>query len=468
MVRRVPAETFRLNIMKKIIFLLCCCLLPSLCAGQDQQDFFTVDDIRIMHNAGIKVAFPGQRTVQVLPAATSPRDLLRVEMLDFSGSSLYRIPPWLKRFTNLRKLDLSNNHLDADSDLLETLQAMPKLDVLNLSNNPLFVKKPAASQSLGPVWQRLSELGELYLSGTEGRAKNYGSLAPLWSLQKLDLSHNRIKNEVSTLELNKLSDLQELNLSHNGMSTFPGTALPLQNLQSLDLSHNDLTEIPYVAMNALKIWNLQGNGSVRLAGDYGDLFSLKSIKKLQYDSGSDYDNLSKLPEGLRKKLENIACPEGSRRIGQYVDNCDGTIIDTNTGLMWKRCSEGLSGVNCEDGKRERYEWKNAVKRFKNVKYAGYKDWRLPTIDELKTLVYCSNGVKDKDKGRCNDGSEKPTINQQAFPNTLSNLYWSGSPAADSSDLASWYVDFSDGNSSGNSLASYRYFSLAVRLVRSGQ
>ncbi|MCI5118811.1 MAG: DUF1566 domain-containing protein, partial [Candidatus Electrothrix sp. LOE1_4_5] len=318
-----------------------------------------------------------------------------------------------------------------------------------------------------------------------------GSLAPLWSLQKLDLSHNRIKNEVSVLELNKLSDLQVLKLSHNGMSKFPGTELPVQNLQLLDLSHNDLTEIPYVAMNALRIWDLQGNGSVRLADDYGDLFSLKSIKKLQYDSGSDYDNLSKLPEGLRKKLEGIvarenkrlqkiACPEGSRRIGQYVDNCNGTISDTKTGLMWKRCSEGLSGMNCENGKRERYEWKNAVRRFKNVEYAGYKDWRLPTIDELKTLVYCSNGVKNTKNGKCDDSSEKPAINQQAFPNTLSNKYWSGSRSANDDywDYA-WYVNFSDGHSgtAGRSRGSsffdrFRNYVLfresAFRLVRGGQ
>lgn len=404
--------------MKKIIFTLCFCLLPSLSAGQGE--LFTVDDIRIMREAGVKVRFNEKTPLQVLPANTVPRALLRVELLDFSDSSLYRMPPWLKRFTNLRRLDLSKNHLDADSDLLETLQAMPKLDVLNLSDNPLFAGEPAVSQSLGLIWQRLTELGELYLSGTQGTAKNYGSLAPLRSLKILDLSKNRIKNEVSTLELNKLTGLQELNLSHNDIRRFPGTVLPVQSLQLLDLSHNDLTEIPYIEMNALRIWYLQGNGAVRLAGDYGDLFSLQNIKKLQYDSGSNYDNLSTLPEGLKKKLEGIAarkkarlykiaCPEGSRKIGQYVDHCDGTITDTKTGLMWKRCSEGLSGVNCEDGKRERYEWENAVRRFKNVEYAAYKDWRLPTIDELKTLVYCSNGVKDKDNGRCNDGSEKPTI-----------------------------------------------------------
>ncbi|MCI5115793.1 MAG: DUF1566 domain-containing protein [Candidatus Electrothrix sp. AW1] len=450
--------------MKKIIFSLCCCLLPSLSAGQDRQDLFTVDEIRIMHNAGIKVAFPGQRIAQVLPAATSPHDLLRVELLDFSGSSLYRVPPWLKRFTNLRKLDLSNNHLDADSDLLETLQAMPRLDVLNLANNPLFAKEPAASQSLGPVWQRLTELGELSLSGTEGRAKNYGSLAPLWSLQKLDLSHNRIKNEVSVLELNKLSDLQELKLSHNGMSKFPGTELPVQNLQLLDLSHNNLTEIPYVQMNALKIWGLQGNGAVRLADDYGDLFSLPNLRKLQYDSGSDYDNLSKLPEGLPEKIRRSTCSQGRIEMGQYIDNCNGTITDTKTGLMWKRCSEGLSGMNCEEGEAKEFTWNDAVQRFKNIQYAGYSDWQLPTIDELKTLVYCSNGVKNTKNGRCNKGSEMPTINQQAFPNTPATNYWSGSPYADYSDNA-WYVNFGY----GVSFSDYRNVNYyAVRLVRSEQ
>lgn len=147
-----------------------------------------------------------------------------------------------------------------------------------------------------------------------------------------------------------------------------------------------------------------------------------------------------------------------------IDNGDGTITDTETGLIWKRCSEGLSGVNCEKGNIERHTWDDAVQHFKNVEYAGYSDWRLPTIDELKTLVYCSKGVKDK--GTCKSGSEKPTINQQAFPNTAYatfSFYWSGSPYADYSDGA-WYVFFNDGSFSFN-LRSVPY---AVRLVRSGQ
>ncbi|MGX9728811.1 MAG: caspase, EACC1-associated type [Candidatus Electronema sp. VV] len=168
------------------------------------------------------------------------------------------------------------------------------------------------------------------------------------------------------------------------------------------------------------------------------------------------------PPNKLQPLEKLPKNEG-KTIGQYIDHGDGTITDTVSKLMWKRCSEGLSGVNCKEGKTEKSEWDDAVKRFKDVEYAGYSDWRLPTIEELKTLVYCSNGVKDKDNGWCNDGSETPTINQQAFPNTEATRFWSGSPYAGYSDYA-WYVHF------GNSDSYYvnRSYSCAVRFVRGGQ
>jgi hypothetical protein len=83
-----------------------------------------------------------------------------------------------------------------------------------------------------------------------------------------------------------------------------------------------------------------------------------------------------------------------------------------------------------------------------------------------TLVYCSKGIKYVSNSECNYGSERPTINQQAFPNTVDFWYWSGSPYAnrDNSDLA-WGVLFYNGHTSFND---YRNYDSAVRLVRGGK
>ncbi|MCI5190018.1 MAG: DUF1566 domain-containing protein, partial [Candidatus Electrothrix sp. AS4_5] len=167
--------------------------------------------------------------------------------------------------------------------------------------------------------------------------------------------------------------------------------------------------------------------------------------------------IDKMSEG--ESHQNVALQESKKTIGQYITHGNGTVTDTKTGLMWKRCSEGLSGDNCEHGKAEEYTYDDAVKRFKHVSYAGYSDWRVPTINELKTLVYCSKGVQENKRGRCNRGSEEPSINQQAFPNTEKGAYWSG---LSSSPFGAWYVYFNLGHSSpGN-----RKNNLSVRLVRS--
>jgi hypothetical protein len=93
-------------------------------------------------------------------------------------------------------------------------------------------------------------------------------------------------------------------------------------------------------------------------------------------------------------------------------------------------------------------------------------FRIPTIDELKTLVYCSGNPvtigMTADFTPCSGTYTKPTIVAWAFPNTPNWLFWSGSP--DGADDA-WYVHFGNGYAyDGN--RNYDY--LHVRLVRGGQ
>ena len=432
------------------------------------EGLFSTDEIRIMHEAKIRVQFPDENKAHIINLDTKPQQLLSAYLLDMSDSSLHRLPAWIKRFKSLRKLDLSNNDLDMRG-MVETLKSLPKLDVLNLSNNPLFEKD--SSESLAEVWQALPELGELYLQNTKGNVANYGSMKSLAELHTLDLSHNQLANKIETLSLNHLPVLEVLNLSSNQVSTLSFISLPTTTLGKLDLSHNKLSKINFAEFPKLEIWNLIGNGDIRLDNDYGDLFALPKLQKLQYDSGSDYNNLSHLPKGLKKKLQRkvdiakakarkLACPSGSIKIDPYIDHCNGTITDTKTGLMWKKCTEGLTGIDCKQGKLEKYKWQAAKDHAKQVVFANHSDWRLPTRMELHGLVYCSKGRRGielekggrtrKINGIDQDGEclgkdyDSPTINQLAFPNTNSNLWTlsSSSVAGDTSYV--WMILFHRG------------------------
>ena len=157
--------------------------------------------------------------------------------------------------------------------------------------------------------------------------------------------------------------------------------------------------------------------------------------------------------------------------GRYRDHGDGTVTDVQTGRQWMRCALGQiwQGGTCI-GKAKEYSWQAALDAANALNhqggYAGYRDWRVPTIEGLRTLVYCSSGQPKtwNDTGKsCEGDYERPTIYQSAFPNTQPTRYWSSSPYAPVASLA-WYVYFDDG---------YDYAGLkgnndAVRLVRGGQ
>lgn len=97
---------------------------------------------------------------------------------------------------------------------------------------------------------------------------------------------------------------------------------------------------------------------------------------------------------------------------------------------------------------------------------GHADWRMPTIQELNTIV---------DQGR-----ERPAIDPVYFPNTPETVFWSSTPyagpllpAPGSTDRPSaWGVHFYNGHDVTaylvKSFAYTPYLASPVRLVRAGQ
>ena len=137
---------------------------------------------------------------------------------------------------------------------------------------------------------------------------------------------------------------------------------------------------------------------------------------------------------------------------RYKLHENGTVTDTYTGLMWKVCSEGQTWSNpatCS-GTATALNWQQALERASSSIFAGYDDWRLPNIKELRSLLALDRHF--------------PAINLTIFPNTPQRDYfWTSSPYANSSNYK-WYVEFnyvSDGNRSSD-------YTLKVRLVRAGQ
>jgi hypothetical protein len=122
----------------------------------------------------------------------------------------------------------------------------------------------------------------------------------------------------------------------------------------------------------------------------------------------------------KSSLYYVRGVRGTQSPEDLIDNGNGTVTDTRTGLY----CEGLS-------------------------LAGYEDWRLPNSNELQSLV-------DYD-------THSPAINTAYFPNTLAAYYWSSTINAFHPSNA-LPIDFS----SGSVVFSARSYDNYVRCVRGGQ
>jgi len=70
-------------------------------------------------------------------------------------------------------------------------------------------------------------------------------------------------------------------------------------------------------------------------------------------------------------------------VNDFVNNNNGTVTDKTTGLMWQR--GGSSGT------LDNWGAKSYIEQLNKQRFAGYSDWRMPTVEELASLLNTNSG-----------------------------------------------------------------------------
>ncbi len=136
---------------------------------------------------------------------------------------------------------------------------------------------------------------------------------------------------------------------------------------------------------------------------------------------------------------------------RYSASADGQeITDGKTGLIWRRCAEGMSwkGRTCT-GQAAFFSHSEAAARAGSAASATAQ-WRLPVLKELASIV----AAREAEEG-------KAAIDPNAFPATPVARYWTISTSGPGYFT---YVGFSDGGAG----ESPRSAPGAVRLVRNAR
>jgi hypothetical protein len=135
---------------------------------------------------------------------------------------------------------------------------------------------------------------------------------------------------------------------------------------------------------ALLNWLFLGRGMPEVCPSGGDILGLP-------DSGQTF--CWDVDEGeVPVPCDIETCPgqdgfyaTGCPSEGRFVDNEDGTVTDSCTGLMWQKETADVNGDGMvSDGDRAR--WCDALAYAEGLTFADYDDWRLPNVMELHSIV----------------------------------------------------------------------------------
>ena len=146
----------------------------------------------------------------------------------------------------------------------------------------------------------------------------------------------------------------------------------------------------------------------------------------------------KCPQGMIYDYESQSCtgtPLAFRYCNRNNDSCNGNIKG-----------------HVLDGSGSSPAWETCNK----LVHHGYQDWKIPSKEELKSLIKCTDGIIPENDNFCgNNNYTSPTIDTTLFSNFPSTWFWTSSSNKAESKNA-WHLDFRVGGI-GDYGQSFHYF-----------
>jgi internalin A len=186
-----------------------------------------------------------------------PLEPEQIESLDLSGLDLSVLPPAIRQFKRLKRLNLSSNHL---KDGLAILQALSLLEELDLRHNELswlpteiwslvHLRQVHVDEDVHPVVDGVLDLSGLGLTQVPIFTFQFESV------RRLNLSGNNLKSVPA--DISRLRHLQQLDLSNNKLADLPNSMKELLELEFLDMTGNGRWPPPLTVWKILNLKKLR-------------------------------------------------------------------------------------------------------------------------------------------------------------------------------------------------------------------
>jgi hypothetical protein len=272
-------------------------------------------------------------------------------------------------------------------------------------------KKPDASKMLGFTDVGIHE---------PDNDLDHATIIPLLGGESIGYLH---KNDIDFYKLVDLPEVFDQNSTYN-----PNDKIEIQF--STDMNSSTVTSESVTLVDSL-------SSPIPTSFEYNSTSRVVTLTPLSTLAIGEYKVL--LASSLETASGNTLAKEKKIEILLHLERKNGVVIDTKTNLEWQD--------SYEDNITKHAVWSDAMSYCEALSLDGKSDWRLPEIEELKSII---------------DTSETP-MHYSIFESITSSNVWSATTDASNTDFA-WGVYFD----SGSAYPNLKSLSTQVRCVRGRQ